>query len=127
MPHKVALRITTSRGDVDFYDDEVEAVRFGIIQDLQLHERQSKMPVLYLFGSEYNVVEVQLLEEYSDTKTRMDSVTDLNEQVQIFYRYNYNPGDSIHAIPVIDDDKEIRQYGYRIAGNYLIVRFLKSA
>jgi hypothetical protein len=123
----VALRITTTGGDVDFYEDEVEAVTFKTIQDLQLHERQTKNPIIFSFGDQYNIVEVNLFESHTDTFTKMNTVVDLNEQVTIYYRYKYSATGTISAIPIIDQDQETRLYGFKKYGSTMTVRFLKSA
>jgi hypothetical protein len=99
----VAVIFLINGGYVTFEEDEVGAVEMAPVQSFTLMERQAIKPNLYLEGNCYHTFNVELVERWSTSLAKIQSVTSADVEMTFYPCYRYQPNRSYSVVLLPDN------------------------
>lgn len=121
------IRFTISSVNTDFETDEVGQVEILPVQSFILQERQDIKPNLYMEGNTWMTLNVELIEYWKTTLSKITTVINANVEMTIYPYYAYNPAKSYSVILIPDNIFKIYRYGERAALPVHQLTFLQSS
>ena len=122
-----AIRFTISGDNTDFTCDEVGQIEMSPVQSFILQERQVIKPNLYLEGSTWMTISIELIQYWKTTLAKITTVIEAEVEMTIYPYYAYDTGRSYSAILLPDNIVKSYRYGELEALVVHQLTFLQSA
>lgn len=122
-----AMKITYSGGDIYFTQDEIVSAVYNSEDLYQVHAQQEDAPEVAYFDNPAEVLTVVFELRRSDTETNINTLLGAEEELTIYYAWQWDQDIHIHAVPLINGIESVEVFGYPIANERMTVKFLKSA
>ena len=120
------IRFTISASNTDFECEEVGKIEIVPVQSFILQERQTIKPNLYLEGSTWMTLTVELIEYWKTTLAKITTVINANVEMTIYPYYAYEATRSYSVILLQDNIIKRYRYGEREAAVVHQLTFLQS-
>jgi hypothetical protein len=122
-----AVRFTWGSTTVNFSDEEIRAVRYGLGKEMAVMNNQTGPPNIYALSGVMGELMVEIAETARDTKSRINQVIGAEQELTCYYQYAYAPATTIDVLLIPDNIRKIYNFGEDAYGVVHRLTFIETA